>query len=128
MKDQAKIIAALLLGAAAGAALGILLAPDSGEETRSDIADRINGTVDKAKSQALSATGNAKEYGTSLVDKLKSKYNSAVHDLYNYRDGVTDEVKSKASNVTEAAQDHVSHAKAKVKHAADDVNDTIQEA
>ncbi|MES2426141.1 MAG: YtxH domain-containing protein [Bacteroidota bacterium] len=124
MKDQAKIIAALLLGAAAGAALGILLAPDSGEETRNDIADRINGTVDKAKSQALSATGNAKEYGTSLVDKLKSKYNSAVHDLYNYRDGVTDE----ASKVTEAAQDHVSHAKAKVKHAADDVNDAIQEA
>jgi gas vesicle protein len=28
MKDQAKIIAALLVGAAAGAALGLLLAPE----------------------------------------------------------------------------------------------------
>jgi len=39
MKDQTKIIAALLVGAAAGAILGVLLAPESGDETRKEITD-----------------------------------------------------------------------------------------
>lgn len=49
MKDQTKIIAALLVGAVAGAAIGLLLAPESGEELRGDIADYVNDLVEKSK-------------------------------------------------------------------------------
>ncbi len=41
MKDQTRVIAALLIGAAAGAALGLLLAPEKGETIRDGIADYI---------------------------------------------------------------------------------------
>lgn len=128
MKDQAKIIAALLVGAAAGAALGILLAPDSGEVTRNDISDYINDAVSKAKEKTQSATDNIKEYGNNLADKVRSKYSDAANDLYSYRDGVSDEIRLKGEELDEAAQDHVRNAKSKVKSVANDVNDSIQQA
>ena len=63
MKDQTRVIAALLIGAAAGAALGLLLAPEKGETTRDGIADFINDLIDNAKNKAQSATNDLKEYG-----------------------------------------------------------------
>lgn len=47
MKDQSKVIVALLAGVAAGAILGLLLAPDSGKESRGKIADLANDLADK---------------------------------------------------------------------------------
>lgn len=41
-KDTGQFIGALLLGAAVGGALGILLAPDKGSETRKKIAEKTD--------------------------------------------------------------------------------------
>lgn len=110
MKDQAKIIAALLVGAAAGAALGLLLAPDTGEGLRSDIAGYVNDLVSTAKDKAQSTVGDLKEYGSNVVDKAKSKFNSGVEDAREYGDNGINEAKSK------------------VKVTANDLNDSIQQA
>ncbi|OQY00705.1 MAG: hypothetical protein B6I20_08420 [Bacteroidetes bacterium 4572_117] len=44
-----KIIAAFLAGAAAGASLGLLLAPDKGEDTRQKLKETFDELGDKAQ-------------------------------------------------------------------------------
>ena len=47
--SKQKLLAGILLGAAAGAVLGILFAPDKGSETRRKIADKKNDLTNKMK-------------------------------------------------------------------------------
>lgn len=110
MKDQAKVIVALLAGAAVGAAVALLLAPSSGSELREDIADYVDDVISSARNKAESAANSIREYGNDTIEKSKSKFRSAVNDLSNYKDGVVDSVKSK------------------VKSGADELNDSVQNA
>ena len=117
MKDQTKVIAALLVGAAAGAAIGLLLAPESGSELREDIADYVNDLFEKAKNQAQNTVGDVKDYTNTVVDKAKSKFNGIVGDAADYKDEAVDAAESKAGE-----------AKDKVKSTANDWNNSIQQA
>lgn len=49
MSSNSKVILALLGGAAIGAVLGILFAPDKGSETRHKIVDKAKGFGEKAR-------------------------------------------------------------------------------
>ncbi len=71
--NAGKLIAGILAGAAAGAILGVLFAPDKGEETRHKIAskgsdmkekfnDFIDGLCDKYESLKDNITGRVEEY------------------------------------------------------------------
>jgi gas vesicle protein len=79
MANNGKILAALLMGAAAGATLGVLFAPDKGSETRKRIADR------------------ASELGNGLNDSI-SKGKEVISDLKDRVSGKVDEVKSRVSD------------------------------
>ena len=74
MKDTGRIIAALLIGAAAGAALGLLLAPEKGETLRGNIADSINDLVDSAKDAMMSKARDIKKYSSGIYGKARSKF------------------------------------------------------
>jgi gas vesicle protein len=128
MKDQGKIIVALLAGAAVGAAVSLLLAPSSGSELRGDIADYVDDIVGSAKNRAEAAANNIREYGSNTIERSKSRFRSAVNDLSDYKDGVVDHVKSKANNVADAGREAVNNVKSKVKSGADDLNDSVQDA
>lgn len=61
MNNNGKVILALLAGAAAGVALGILFAPDKGTETRTRILDSAGNLVDSIKEKAGSFMGGETE-------------------------------------------------------------------
>lgn len=75
--SSGKFVLGLLAGAAAGAILGILFAPEKGTDTRKKIAKK----------------------GEDYVDEIKDKFNGLIDDLSKKMDGVhnkakADEVKS----------------------------------
>ena len=108
MKDQSKIIAALLVGAAAGAALGLLLAPNTGEGLRGDIAEYVNDLISSAKDKAQSTAVDLKEYGNSAIERAKSRMAGGVDTVKDY------------------GSEGINEAKSKVKTATDDLNTSIQ--
>ena len=68
--DSKKIIGALLASAAVGAAIGILLAPSSGEKTRTKL---IKGT--------RKLTDNLHETLEDSMESLKEKFNTRVEEI-----------------------------------------------
>ncbi|MCD0487228.1 YtxH domain-containing protein [Pedobacter sp. MC2016-14] len=88
MNDNSKVLIGLLAGLAAGAALGLLFAPDKGTETR----DRL--------SQSL------KDLGETIKDKAVDE----INHLASLKDKVVDSVKTKFRTEEEEFADDVEHA------------------
>lgn len=74
MKNTGGVLAALLGGAVVGAALGLLLAPEKGEETRAKIVDSFDTTkekvIDALKKRGINLDSSELE---DLVDDIKSE-------------------------------------------------------
>jgi len=88
MSDNTKVVAALLVGLAAGAALGILFAPDKGNETRDKLAESLK----------------------NLGDSIKETAAKEIESLLAIKDKVVDNIKSKISGVEQEYQDDLEHA------------------
>ena len=88
MNDNSKVLIGLLTGLAAGAALGLLFAPEKGSETR----DRLNQSL--------------KDLGDSIKDRAADE----INNLTSLKDKVVSSVKSKLQDTEEEFVDDVEHA------------------
>lgn len=97
MNNSEKGFLAFLAGLATGAALGILFAPRSGEETRKIIGKKAEEYSDEARNQI----NDLVETGKGEILKAKRKAMDAVEGaLNNLKDAeaaLSDEVKGKAA-------------------------------
>lgn len=88
MNDNSKVLIGLLTGLAAGAALGLLFAPDKGSETR----DRLSESL------------------KDLGDAIKDRAAEEIEHLTSLKDKVVTSVKGKVNAVEEEFADDVEHA------------------
>jgi gas vesicle protein len=72
--NTGKIVGALLLGTAVGAALGLLFAPAKGSETRKKILDGAKGLADDVKDNLKDSVSNIWNKVKEGEEMAKSKY------------------------------------------------------
>ena len=75
MNDNTKVVVALLAGLAAGAALGILFAPEKGTETRDKLTESLKKLGDSIKDTAATEIDNLIGLKDKVVENIKSKLN-----------------------------------------------------
>ena len=91
-----KVILGLVAGVAAGAIIGVLLAPDSGDNTRKKIASKSQGMMDEMKTRF-----------NSLVDSFASLKEEVRDNLNTMKNKASDGIHKAADNMQKAASDTV---------------------
>ncbi len=103
MRDDSKILIALLAGMAAGAALGILFAPEKGSETRDKLSDSLKNLGDSIRDLAAEEIENLTEFKEKVVENIRSKIRLAEDDFT--------EEKAIVNNVSDKAERKYNKAK-----------------
>jgi gas vesicle protein len=94
MSDNGKVLGALLLGAAAGAVLGLLFAPSKGSELRQKISDNAGDLIDELSDKI----GEGKEMLAGLKDKAMSKADDLKGKAEEELSGMKSKVKTTATS------------------------------
>ncbi len=77
MSTENKVIVGLAAAALAGVGIGLLIAPNSGEESREKLREGTNSIANKLLNVVRSNGESLKEKATDVIDDAKSAYNQA---------------------------------------------------
>jgi gas vesicle protein len=89
--SASKVLLGVMVGLAAGAVIGVLLAPDSGVNTRKKISQK----------------------GQDYADELKSKFNEFVDGFMEHVESAKDEARGMANEIVDKAKAKYSDIKSK---------------
>lgn len=81
MNDNSKVLVGLLAGLAAGAALGLLFAPDKGTETRDKLSQSLKDLGDTIKDRAADEINNLSNFKEKVVSSVKNKMRQAEDEF-----------------------------------------------
>lgn len=87
MDTTSKVITGFLVGVAAGAAAGIMLAPSSGDRTRKKLSKESEALID-------SLASNVKSTVDETIDAIRKTYNAKVDELSTNARSAAQEAKS----------------------------------
>lgn len=79
----------MLAGLAAGAAIGILFAPEKGSETRDKLNDSLKNLGDSIKDRAADEIGNLSEFKDKVVESIKTKLKGAEEEYVSAKESVS---------------------------------------
>ncbi len=89
--STSKVLLGIVAGLAAGAVVGILMAPDSGVNTRQRISTKGQGMVDDLKGKFndfldgfMSHVETVKDDASDIADRAKAKIGDTVKKVGNY--------------------------------------------
>jgi gas vesicle protein len=82
MNDNSKVVIALLAGLAAGAALGLLFAPEKGSDTRDKLSESLKNLGESIKETAANEIDNLVGLKDKIFDNIKSKIQSAQDEFH----------------------------------------------
>ena len=98
--SSGKVLASVLAGAAAGAILGILFAPDKGSETRRKIAERGSDLADGVRSRVSEFADGISEKYESVKERFTGAGAGQTGNAANA--GATGQSRGKASDMANA--------------------------
>ncbi|ACU06427.1 MULTISPECIES: YtxH domain-containing protein [Pedobacter] len=81
MNDNSKVLVGLLVGLAAGAALGLLFAPEKGSETRDRLSQSLKDLGDSIKDKAADEINNLSNLKDKVVSSVKSKLRQSEEEF-----------------------------------------------
>ena len=89
--STSKLLLRVVVGLAAAAMAGILMAPDSGSNTRAKLSSKGQGMVDDLKSKFndfldgfMSHVESAKDEASEIADRAKAKIGETARKVGNY--------------------------------------------
>ena len=119
--NSGKIILSLLIGITAGAVAGLLLAPETGEDTRTSLKDsagKLGDDLNKWLQKSQETLDSAKASAANIVEEGRAAANEAFTSLSDQANALADKAKQLVSDASDETQQAAATTSAKAKEAA----------